>query len=33
MNTQDYLKDNVALAMSLLKFKEYIGREDPDVKT
>ncbi|OJJ85510.1 phosphoglucomutase PGM2 [Aspergillus glaucus CBS 516.65] len=31
--TQEYLKDNVALAMGLLKFKEYIGREEPDVKT
>lgn len=33
VDTQEYLKDNVALAMSLLKFKEYIGREEPDVKT
>ena len=31
--TQEYLRDNVALAMSLLKFKEYIDREEPDVKT
>ncbi|RMJ27781.1 Phosphoglucomutase [Aspergillus sp. HF37] len=33
VSTQDYLKDNVALAMDLLKFKEFIGRETPDVKT
>ena len=33
INTQEYLKDNVALAMSLLKFKEFIDREEPDVKT
>ncbi|KAL1968352.1 hypothetical protein VTN77DRAFT_1881 [Rasamsonia byssochlamydoides] len=32
-NAQDYLKDNIALAMSLLKLKEFIGREEPDVKT
>ena len=33
IGAQEYLKDNVALAMSLLKFKEYVGREEPDVKT
>ncbi|KAL1868358.1 Phosphoglucomutase-2 [Paecilomyces lecythidis] len=32
-DAQDYLKDNVSLALSLLKFKEYIGREEPDVRT
>lgn len=32
-DAQDYLKDNVALAVELLKLKEYIGREEPDVKT
>ncbi|EFE40746.1 hypothetical protein TRV_04519 [Trichophyton verrucosum HKI 0517] len=32
-DAQDYLKDNVALAVKLLKLKEYIGREEPDVKT
>ncbi|KAM5441324.1 Phosphoglucomutase-2 [Microsporum ferrugineum] len=32
-DAQDYLKDNVALAVKLLKLKEYIGREQPDVKT
>ncbi|PYH92615.1 phosphoglucomutase PgmA [Aspergillus ellipticus CBS 707.79] len=33
LSSDEYLKDNVALAMSLLKFKEYIGREEPDVRT
>lgn len=33
IGAQEYLKDNVALAMGLLKFKEYVGREEPDVKT
>ncbi|KAK2878228.1 hypothetical protein FQN49_001055, partial [Arthroderma sp. PD_2] len=32
-DAQDYLKENVALAVKLLKLKEHIGREDPDVKT
>lgn len=32
-DAQDYLKDNVALAVKLLKLKEYVGREEPDVKT
>ncbi|KAL2008007.1 hypothetical protein VTN00DRAFT_7989 [Thermoascus crustaceus] len=32
-DAQDYLKDNIRLAMDLLKFKEFIGREEPDVKT
>ncbi|EGD84061.1 phosphoglucomutase [Trichophyton rubrum D6] len=32
-DAQDYLKDNVALAVKLLKLKEYIGREEPNVKT
>ncbi|RAL15375.1 phosphoglucomutase PGM2 [Aspergillus homomorphus CBS 101889] len=31
--TDEYLKDNVALALDLLKFKEFIGREEPDVRT
>ncbi|BCS22477.1 phosphoglucomutase PGM2 [Aspergillus puulaauensis] len=31
--TQEYLKDNVALALGLLKFKDFVGREEPDVKT
>ncbi|KAL4943007.1 phosphoglucomutase [Aspergillus oleicola] len=33
LDTQEYLKDNVGLALDLLKFKEYVGREEPDVKT
>ncbi|KAL2854823.1 phosphoglucomutase [Aspergillus pseudoustus] len=32
-DTQEYLKDPVGLALGLLKFKEYVGREEPDVKT
>ncbi|KAL1998452.1 hypothetical protein VTN02DRAFT_6153 [Thermoascus thermophilus] len=32
-DAQDYLKDNIRLAMDLLKFQEFIGREEPDVKT
>lgn len=32
-DAQDYLRENVALAVNLLKLKEYIGREEPDVKT
>lgn len=33
LGASDYLKDNVWLALSLLKFKEFVGREEPDVKT
>ena len=33
LDAQDYLKDNVNLATSLLKLKEYVGRDEPDVKT
>jgi phosphoglucomutase len=33
MDAQDYLKDNVQLATDLLKFQEYIGRVEPDVRT
>ncbi|KAJ5103632.1 Phosphoglucomutase [Penicillium argentinense] len=33
LSAQEYLKDNVALALNLLKVKEYVGREEPDVKT
>lgn len=33
LSAQEYLADNIALALSLLKFKEYVGREEPDVKT
>ena len=33
LDAQDYLKDNVALAVQLLKLQEFIGRTEPDVKT
>ncbi|KKY17246.1 putative phosphoglucomutase [Diplodia seriata] len=33
VETQEYLKDNVDLATSLLKIKEYTGRSEPTVKT
>lgn len=33
MDAQDYLADNVKMAVELLKLQEYIGRTEPDVKT
>jgi phosphoglucomutase len=33
LSAQEYLADNISLALNLLKFKEYVGREEPDVKT
>ncbi|KAK4553584.1 Phosphoglucomutase-2 [Recurvomyces mirabilis] len=33
MDAQDYLKDNVKMAVELLKLQEYVGRTEPDVKT
>ncbi|KAI9791751.1 MAG: Phosphoglucomutase-2 [Peltula sp. TS41687] len=33
LDAQDYLADNIKLAQELLKLKEYVGREEPDVKT
>jgi phosphoglucomutase len=33
LSAQEYLAGNVALALELLKFKEFVGREEPDVKT
>ncbi|KZF22506.1 Phosphoglucomutase, first 3 domain-containing protein [Xylona heveae TC161] len=33
LDAQDYLKDNITLAIDLLKLKEFVGRTDPDVKT
>ena len=33
LSAQEYLADNVSLALELLKFKEFVGREEPDVKT
>lgn len=33
LDAQDYLKDNINLAVELLKLQEYVHRVDPDVKT
>lgn len=33
LDVQEYLKDNVKLAVELLKLKEFVEREEPDVKT
>jgi phosphoglucomutase len=33
LDAQDYLKDSINLAVNLLKFQEFVGREEPDVKT
>ncbi|KAF2724545.1 Phosphoglucomutase, first 3 domain-containing protein [Polychaeton citri CBS 116435] len=33
LDAQDYLADNVKLAVNLLKLQEFIGRTEPDVKT
>ncbi|CAK7216740.1 Phosphoglucomutase-2 [Sporothrix bragantina] len=32
-DAQDFLKPEIEFAKSLLKFKEYLGRDEPDVKT
>lgn len=32
-DAQDFLKPDIALATSLLKFQEFVGRTEPDVKT
>ncbi|RYP76386.1 hypothetical protein DL771_001825 [Monosporascus sp. 5C6A] len=32
-DAQDFLKDEIKFATDLLKFKEYVGRDAPDVKT
>ncbi|KAH0541436.1 hypothetical protein FGG08_004126 [Glutinoglossum americanum] len=32
-DTQEYLKENIQLAVDLLKLEEYVGRTEPDVKT
>ncbi|OTB02450.1 hypothetical protein M426DRAFT_322555 [Hypoxylon sp. CI-4A] len=32
-DAQDFLKDEIKFATELLKFKEYVGRDEPDVKT
>ena len=33
MDAQDYLKSNIQLATNLLKLNEFVGRDEPDVKT
>lgn len=33
MDAQDFLADEVKMATTLLKFKEHVGRDEPDVKT
>lgn len=33
LDAQDYLKDTIHFAIDLLKFKEFVGRTEPDVKT
>lgn len=32
-DAQDFLKPEIKMATDLLKFKEYVGRDEPDVKT
>jgi phosphoglucomutase len=32
-DAQDFLRPDIELATSLLKFQEYVGRTEPDVKT
>jgi phosphoglucomutase len=33
LDAQDYLKEQIKLAVEFLKFKECVGREEPDVRT
>ena len=33
LDAQEYLKDNIRLAVELLKLQEFVGRTEPDVKT
>jgi phosphoglucomutase len=33
MDAQDFLKPDIKLSVELLKFQEFIGRTEPDVKT
>ncbi|ROW11243.1 hypothetical protein VMCG_01518 [Cytospora schulzeri] len=33
LDAQDFLKPEIKMATELLKFKEYVGRDEPDVKT
>lgn len=32
-DAQDFLKPEIAFATDLLRFKEFVGRDQPDVKT
>ena len=32
-DAQDFLKPEIKMATGLLKFKEFVGRDEPDVKT
>lgn len=33
MDAQDFLKPEIKMATELLRFKEFVGRDEPDVKT
>lgn len=33
LDAQEFLRPEIEMATSLLKFKEFIGRDEPDVKT
>lgn len=33
MDAQDFLRPEIKMATELLRFKEYVGRDEPDVKT
>ena len=33
MDAQDFLGPEIKFATGLLKFKEFVGRDEPDVKT
>ena len=33
MDAQEFLKPEIRMATELLRFKEHIGRDEPDVKT
>jgi len=33
MDAQEFLKNEIKMATELLKFKEFVGRDEPDVKT
>jgi len=33
LDAQDYLKDNIRMAVDLLELQRHVGRTEPDVKT